>query len=466
MANKSGRRKEFRRRDITDEMITRDTFHLILTQESLVKICNFISSITGKKMTLGSVDALNKFIARLPANKYYQKRCEEVQKQIAADFVNRWAASLGTIQEENFDTHISGVDQDTDVGTITDYNKKEIMQFTPDENQFKFSAHADRRGNAVIDNERVAGLRSSPDNILPLSAEKNQGLVNQELYKSSLLIQNFLAAESIEDMFSRIQSINTNYYNINLPFQILQFDSRNRLPMNAGSSEYRWNVHHSGQTGQLGNIRVLDTVQQIIRVEAFPFWAPVNATTNNNPYLKIRMLIHELMSQSPIASEWNDPDQSIPTDEIYTFEFDVTDQVADRIFLVPKQTTFELRKPLSQLFSLTTTFRTPFEEEVFDPDNGIFTVTYGLPTLFTITTPAVHLLNTGDLVYVYNVDSGNTTIDNLINRRQGYFITVLSTTQFTIPVDSSAIVGSDVGIHVYYGSKRLFFQLKFTSLEQ
>lgn len=466
-SNTSGRRKMFASQgDMPpDTMILHTNFHLVLTRESLTKIANKISKKTGKKMDLNGMDALVKFVSRLPESRFYNKQYDEVHEMIADDFINRRSSMLKQVQEQDFDTKLSGVDRDTDSGTISDYEKKEVFQFTPDENAYKFTAHQDRRGNSIIDQERVAGKRSSPDNILPLDSVKSQYMVNNEIYKVMKLMSSFMAPESIESTFSRIQSNLTNYNNISLVHQLVQFDSRNRLPATPNPNDYKWNVHTSGQPGKLGDIRILDTLQQVIRLKIFPFWAPVNPSIAN-PYAKIRLLIREFIAQSVTVSEFNDPSQSVPTLENYHFEFEVRETVGDRIYLVPAQDIYDFRKPMARVETITTNFRSPFGEEVFDPDSGIFTITYGNPTLFTITNPAVHLLNTGDLVYVYNSDSGDELIDDEINNPLGYNITKISATQFTIPVDSSALVGSETNIHVYYGSKRVFFQIEFLCLEQ
>jgi len=438
-----------------------------LSKDTLIKIANSVSQVVGRKLRHSEIDALTKFIARLPETQFYELTYEQATVKMARDFISRHSKILGSVQEQDLDENLSGVSNDTDSGGIVDYGKKELFQFTPDENAYKFSAHQNRRGDSVIDKERVAGSRSSPDHILPADAVKNQYMVNKELFKTMKLIQSFLAPTSTEEMFSRIQSIYTAYDNINLVHQVIQLDSRNRLPSLYGSnsSEYKWNIHTSGQPGQLGDVRIQDTSQQIIQLKAYPFWSPVNASTSN-PYFKARLLLKEFTSQSITVSEFNNPGQSVPTLENYHFEFEVQKTVGDRMYLVPKQPLFSFRKPMARVETLTTVFRTPFEEELFDPDSGVFTITYGNPTLFTITNPLVHLLNTGDLIYVYNSDSVNANINAEINDVAGHIITKLNASQFTISVDSSILSGSEMGINVYYGSKRVFLQVELICLEQ
>jgi hypothetical protein len=447
-------------------MIATDTYHLILSQESLTTIANHVSKAIKRKLGPNEVDALIKFIARTPESRYYQKDYAGTQKAIAQDFLTRNAKMLRVVQEQDLDDNLSGVSADTDIGGISDYNRKEISQLTDDENSFKFTAHVNRRGDAVIDRERVEGKRSSPDNLLPTSAVKTQYLVNKELFKMARMIQKLLAPESTEDMFSKFQTMNTNYYSINLVHQIVQFDSRYRLPnYTNNNSDFRWYVHTAGQAGQLGAVRILDTIQQVIQMRIFPFWVPVNTTTLN-PYAKIRLLIREFINQCITAYEFNDPTQSLPEAKDYHFEFDVEKQVGDRLYLVPIQNEFTFRKPMARIESITTNFRTPFQEDIFDPDSGVYTMTFGNPTLLTLTNFTDNFLNTGDLIYIYNSDSGIPTLDAELDSPYGYVITKLSATQFTIAVDSSAAVGSQTGVNVYYGSKRVTFQIEFIALEQ
>lgn len=465
-SNSEGRRKTFRLQgDVpADTLLSESNYKIILTQDTLINIANAVSHLLDRKLRISEVDAIKNFVARMSAMPLYGKRYDNGINIIAKNFVRRHSEKLAAVQEQDRDTVLSGIYTDTDSGGVFDYERKELAQLTSNENSYKFTAHQNRRGDSVIDKDRVAGRRGSPNNLLPLSAEKSQQMVNTELYKTMQLLQNMLSPESTESMFARIQTIGTNYFNINLVHQIIQFDSRNRLPI-SNPNEFSWDVHTAGKPGQLGAVRVLDTVHQIIQLRAYPFWVPVNDSTSN-PYAKIRLLIREFSSQSVTVSEFNNADLSIPTTSNYHFEFDVQQVVADRMLLVPVQDTYSFRKPMNVMDRITTQFFTPFQTEVFDPDFGVYTVFYGAITLFSITSAAAHLLNTGDLVYVYNSDSGDAAIDAAMNRTSGWYITKVGPATFTIPLDTSSLVGSESGIRVYYGSKRVCFQIEFLCLEQ
>src|SRR5271165_3234838 len=136
-----GRRKEQHIRGIPpDTMITTDTYGLLLTEDSLIDIANEVSNLVRHKLSTGEVEKLAKFCAQIRESKYYRLNYKNAQRKIAHDFVTNHF----TLREENDDYLISGVSDDTDRGTISDYSRKELAQFTPDENQYKFIAFADR----------------------------------------------------------------------------------------------------------------------------------------------------------------------------------------------------------------------------------------------------------------------------------------------------------------------------------
>jgi hypothetical protein len=458
-----GRQRELREQGVPlDTLINNSSFRLLLTHDTLVKVADAVSRRTTRRpLAAAQIDQLRKFITQYPPGNLFDRSYHDAILHLANEYVNRgYAARIG-IREEDDDAKISGVAGETDVATIAEYNKKEVMQFTPNENQLKFSTYADRRGNAVIDRARVAGERSSPDNILP-AGQAGQIAVNRELYKAMKLLQNFLEPQSVETMFATVQTATTTYQSINLPEQIIQLDTRNRDPTSA-INQFKWIVHNAGQVGSLGSIKLQDTVQQSIRMSVTPFWAPINASIVG-PYDTIRMLVIEFGDQSIAVPQFNDPTQSKPIETPYHFEFNIAQTQGDRVYLVPKQPYFHFRRPVARVESLTLMFYTPYNIEIFDPDSGYYTITFGNPTIFTGS--VANTLNTGDLVYVYNASSGNTTIDAEINQSQGWPVTRLSATQFSIAVDSSAVIGTDTNVLVYYGSKRMSIQLGLLSLEQ
>lgn len=459
--------KELQKRGIPlNTILTPDNCQILLTKDALRSIANRISQETNKKFTTPEIEQLINFITRLPTTKFHGKNISEAYENISNAYIDRYIVKKNLI-ERNIPTSIIELTKLNEISedpSINDYQRKEINQFTKDENPYKYAMFANRRGDAVVDQDRVDGKRSSPDG-LPSGRKLSPEEIDKANYKALKMVQNFLNPDSINDLIGRISSCYTNFSSINLPHQTIPLDSRNRLVTNTSLTEYTWNIHTAGQPGHLGDIRIQDTLQQVVKIDIGSFWLPMYPVVGSY-YNRIRLLIKEFSSQSNIVTEFLNPNQTEPTVYYYHFEFNIISISGNKVFLEPVNRSYIFRKPFARVETLTISFRTPFELLPFTPDRGLYTLTFGNPTLFTITSEAAHLLATGDLVYVINSDPTSNEIANNINRQIGWFITVISPTQFTIPYDSSAAGGSETNIEIYYGSKRVFLPIEFTSLEQ
>lgn len=443
---------------------------IMLSGESLVAIANHVSTRLKRKLTPSEVEKLYTYISSLSGAPFYKLPLGEAQKKIAAQY---YSNTFLARRSEEVTSRIAGAEdieeieqeipemEELNTLTLHEYQRAEIDQLTTDENQFKFTAHHDRRGNAVIDRERVNGERSTPNGVKKISRDD----MYVEMYKGMKMLRSFLAPESIDEMFSRSRTLHTTYFHIALPHQILPLDSRNRSLAYTVPNEYMWLIHSAGTAGQLGNMRIKDTLQQVISVQVSPMWLPISSELNLY-YGKVRMLIKEFTSQSAEVTEFLDPDRTDPTTENYHFEFEIKDNTANRMYIVPSSDTFHFRKPFARVETITVLFRTPFEVLNLQADSGTFTTTNALLTLFSGSAP--HNLSTGDLVYVYNFNSGNLTVDSTVNQKNGWIITKISATDFTIPFDTLTPLGAggQTGILVYFAAKRINFQLHFVSLEQ
>jgi hypothetical protein len=461
MQHRGGLQKELRLRGVPlNTIVTTDNYDSILiTKESLITIANHVSAAIKRKVTQGEVSMLLKFIRSLRSDTFYGMKLAEAQKSIADKFLTREQDMLAGLEEQDDDAKLSGVREVTDEGTFDEYQKKEIMQLSKDETRFKTTAFPDRRGNAIIDRARVEGTRSSPNNIKGVSQQDATDVT----YNAMRALQNFLDPESVEDLINKLRDNELHTYDdISLVHQTLQLDSRNRLQNNT-SNEYKWNIHAAGMPGHLGDVRIQDTLQQVIEVKVRPFWIPFTGPLDTY-YGTIRMLIKEFYSQSIQVTEFLDPLEGNPKVSQYHFEFEIKQQDLNRIFLKPKHSTYRFRKPFARVETLTITFSTPYSDLTLLPDRGNFTMTYGNPTLFT--SPNAHNLSTGDLVYIINASTGDSSIDAELNRPQGQIVTRVDDFNFTIQVDTSSLVGTETNIHVFYGSKRIVLPLEFTSLEQ
>lgn len=461
--------KDLEKRGISlDTIITPDNKQLFLSRELLIQIGNRISLITGSIMTKIQMTDLFNYIKNLPFDKYKGLTYNNAATLIAKLYLDRNVVKKNLIESEykTNPINLANLNEITPTPTIVEYQVEEIKQFTNNENQYKYSAFADRRGNAFIDYKKVNDNFSSPDSLPPGKKITNDEL-NKENYETLKLVKNFLDPHFISDLINRFSSTYTNYQSINLPHQTFPLDSRNRVLYNDNNSnnlEYTWSLTFSGLIGQQGNLNINDTLQQIMQIKIGSFWLPMYPIAGSY-YNKIRMLIKEFNSQSNRVTEFIDSDPTIPTTYNFHFEFNITQTIGNRVFLEPVNDIFTFRKPFAMIDTLTISFRTPFNQLILQPDRGVYTLTYGFPTVLTITSGTTGI-STGDLIYILNSDSGNTTIDTYLNRSEGYIATKISDTEFSIPVDTSILVGSETGINVYYGSKRIFFDLNFITLEQ
>jgi len=464
-----GRQKELGARRVKNNtIVTPDNQGILLEKETLLSISNKISSITGAKMTATSVSELVDMIKYMPPEQFFKRSLNHAENTIAKMFMTKHLREAAHVDV--------GLDRDGGDNThLGDYMKQEVMQTSADEHQYKYTAHADRRGNSIIDRDRVDGLRSSPNNVASSYGINPELGVNDPAFIGKIMealnrVGSSFDPENIDQMFDRARSsvpgLQT-FQNICFPHRVVPLDSRNKLQAHNMENEIKWNLHSSGDSGRLGDVRIQDTLQEVIRVKICPFWIPIQDPLDEY-YDKIRIHIKEFW-QASIVTEFLESDQTTPTTYNYHFEMEITEKKADRILLTPICNTYTFSKPIARIETLTVCFRSPFKAITLLDDQGLFTMTYSIaaaaPTVFSINS-GVHNLNTGDLVYIIDTNTGNNALTSTINRTSGHFITRINNTDFSINVDTNTLSpGSETNISVVYGSKRIFLQMEFTSLE-
>lgn len=468
-----GRRLDLNARGIgEDVLITSDNGGILLESDTLRLIANQISKVTKVKLQRSDVDTLIHFIQELPPQQFYGKPLKQGSMAIARMFTQRFRAQNAAIPRDtggrsDLDqiAELSGMESN---GTISDYMQREITQTTDDENQYKWTAHAERRGVAVIDRPAQQGVRSTPNSIASGAGTGASSENDSSMRDLSHILKRFIDPANIDDLFKRARSSLTTglqtYEGITFPRREIPFDSRNRDPSDTTPNGIKWYLHSAGRPGHPGDIHIQDTLQQVIRMKISPFWLPVS-NPQDEFYSTVQMYIHEFFQRADVT-EFLESDQSIPTVYGYQFRFKIHRRDKGRIYLVPEQDEYTFSKPVAQVDTITVSFRGPFAPIVFDSDRGIYTVTYGFPTLFTLTSGSNHNLITGDLVYSLNVADALGRLNSEVNTQRGLIITRINNTQFTVEVDTTPSgAGTQQGVNVFYGSKRIFFQIEFTSLE-
>ena len=231
----AGKNKELRGRNgkiPLNTLLTNDSHRILLTEEVLNNIANDVSAIVKRKISEDEGRELIKFINRLPVHQFYDKTLGDAQKLVAEMFVYRFNANEQSISEEGDLPNSLGLTEIVPDPTMSEYQRKEIMQYTTNENQYKHTAFHNRRGDAFVDNQRVNGVRSTPNSVKPEYRNRKIFTDNPEIDNQILDLmgglKNFVAPESVDDRFQRSREYWLTDYSITLPHQTIMLDSRNR----------------------------------------------------------------------------------------------------------------------------------------------------------------------------------------------------------------------------------------------
>jgi len=458
MQHQGGLRKELRQRGIDPRTtIVTDNWQLLLTKETLLLISNHVSEIISRKLTPGEVAGIQELVRTTPPSRLNGKSYREAVTLLAEDF------HLEYLQGARFTAH--NPDQSAPP-VLGEYQREELLQLTPDESTYSTRAHADRRGNAFVDRERVNGHNSAPHNIAPLRPE----VVQQTTFKALSALEQFLLPTSIEQTLNKLrEGYHGTFLDIELARQGVQLDSRYRKRSADNPDVYTWDIHPAGFTGTIGDVRTQDTIQQVVALRAGCCSIPLSDVPIQRYYGCVRLFLREFATQSIQATQFLTPVGSpTPTNaeieqNMYHFEFTIETVSGGRAHLKPVNDLFMFRKPLARVERLTTVWRSPYELMVPQADLLTMTMTFGNPTLLAFA--AGHNLVSGDLVYIENSASGSAALDATFTRHAGYIVTYVDPQTVSIPVDSSALVGFQL-VQVFLGAKRFSLQLEFICLQQ
>lgn len=230
-------------------------------------------------------------------------------------------------------------------------------------------------------------------------------------------------------------------------------------------SSFSWNYVQKNQDTVNGSVNVIGNVRDVIALQIHPFRIPYN-TTADNKYQRITVLIEELSSQAYVAHEKR-KFQWMMMSKIDSEFIDLSNDCY-------KDNFFVFEKPITTLETITVTFGNPLEPITFDRDRDYCALDYfALAPLTQITTEKPHNLSSGDRIYVTDFTVAivnpvlneqkriNDKIQEDVNSINGYLVTIISPTVFSIPLDTSNIQAIDPNTRpkVFYGSKRLFIPL-------
>lgn len=433
-------------------MVTLDNWQILLSQAHLLQIANATSSKLGRKLNAGEADSLVSYIRDMPAAAVANMPVGAAINLIA----NGWMAARESRRNKPADL------PPTTPNDLEEYQRREIGQRSPSESIYKWQAFADRRGNAEIDHDRVIGNHSSPHDIAPLETNA----VQRVTYEAMKAIHEIVEPNAWQRTINTFrEGYRNTFLDVQLPRQTVALDSRNSKQNYTAPGEFQWLIHNAGQVGAIGDVRIQDTIQQIVAMQVQPFYIPVAAGTPAASYGKIRLLIKEFASQSITVAQFASPTSRELYNSNFHFEFDMGPITGGRCLLTPAgESTYVFRLPLAIVDVITLQFRSPFELLTLPSGYADMALTPGNPTILTSAAGETHGIATGDLIYVLNSASGSAAIDRELTSQSGYIVTVVNPTTLTIPVNTAATAAQTV--QVYYASKRVFLNIRFTSIEQ
>lgn len=439
---------------------------IVLRRETLTEIANVISSRIGRKMDSTEVAQLMRYVEGMPPRAVKNVPKEIAVQRIANGFIERHKIAHDLVREEEDIGHTTGLYEITPTPTVQEYLRAEVSELSPNENPLKLSMFPDRQGHSILSADQYTadhqlGQRSTPNNILPKAILEQRAFEMQEQsLKAMMSIAKTLAPESINDILSRNKAACTSYDSVVLARQTLPLDSRYRLKGTDYPAEYRWNLNFTGQTGQVGIIWAFDNLQQIIEIKVSSFWIPIKSPVDQY-YSKIRMFIREFQRESIRMVGFKN---SIPFVGYYHFEFEAIREEVGRLYLKPIDPVYRFKTPFARVESLTISFYSPVDVIIPVPDSMFMTISNTNPAVLTSTDP--HNLQTGDLIYIESVSTGDALIDRELKRAEGWYCTRLNDFQISITIDLTSLPGPTPNAEVFFGSKRLIFDLGFVSLEQ
>jgi hypothetical protein len=278
----------------------------------------------------------------------------------------------------------------------------------------------------------------------------NDSKTNQPvLMGSSVDISSILGKNSKYDIQSIINPMSQ------LSYSLILLDSKYRKLDTDGTSVLSWNAANSATTSQ-GTFNYTPNIRDIVSIQTFRFTTP-KPTSGDNSYRLISMFITEFVNQGIVAQE-NRQFQ-------FLFESVVED---NKMMLNPSdilsEGTFYFDSPITRLDSITLTFGSPLEQVIFPKDRMNVTFTYAAVT--TIITPESHGLSNGDRISLtgFTTDdiAGDAGVIAAMNRLSGHSVTVLSSTTFTISVNTANITGktSTFEASCYFMENRMFIPIK------
>lgn len=425
-------------RDIRYENIT--------SRQSIIQIANMVSDGLGRQMTKSEFTALIGHVKSLNYRQFEGKSDDEIRKMAVNTFL--YKLEVASQRPQTIDIH--------------ETLRREIGSTSEDIGQTPYAFGGVSKSEVLTsDTREESGEQSqsqSQSQVLTTPMTSTIPTIPPALQMGEYL-KSIMTSFGVSDPYMLLrlwapESITAYVY--------MYLDSRYREQSTDGTREIVWVLHNSGDVRD-GTVNYMAPLRDIIEMEVSEFFIPYVATADTQ-YRRVSLLINEIQHQSVICHEgrrWH-------------FLFDTT-IVGSRIRLTPtgrpNRSQFKSAFPITKLDKITVTFGNPLQPIVFDTDRLMMTPTYGInPIVFTTLNATPHNLVNNDLVYFQTFTTLTPLVDATliaqVNNANGWPVTVLGVTSFSIPLNAIGTVAPLGGgvLQCYFGSKRIEVPIRFTFL--
>lgn len=289
-------------------------------------------------------------------------------------------------------------------------------------------------------------------------------------------------------------NINTNIKNININKIVNQskielllnpsikykkeymiLDTRYRSIDNAnniiGINNFQWKYSDSNNRAS-GTINSKRTIKNLICMKFYQFLFPIfltpNSRTLSGDINRFSLLINEFEAQAFIAGESYRYHLLFGTRDVAIILNNGINTIATQSMVEDFNKGTINFDPISTFETLTITFGNLDSIINFPYDRANVTFTYGNPT--TLTTIDVNNLSSNYKVFITTFNTSSINDKNIIdamNNPLGLVSTVVDSYNFTVPVDTSSIVGPIIGLSVecYFSQWRIILPIEFTYID-
>lgn len=279
--------------------------------------------------------------------------------------------------------------------------------------------------NNVVDTHEILKKKINPDYV-EIKKKEHKKKVNVNLD----------SVFGYSDISTLIKKANEPISSVNNIHLLL--DTRYRVLENDGTEYFKWNHIDKLVTAQ-GTVNSVDTIRDVISLHIMPYRIPISSSAITD-YNLITVSIEEFTAQSFIAHE----------NRRFHFLGCIDSQVGSWLQICSDNYNngeYNFNIPITTVNTLTIKLGTPLEPIIFDKDRLNGTIVYSNPLIINFTEP--HNNISTNVIYIDTFTTLNPGYDseliNMVNKKIGHKVTLISPTSLSIPVDASGVINTLTG---------------------